>query len=111
MMAVCADGAFLLSSHAATRMAQRGIRRTSLDIVLLHGTRARAQHDCVEYLLSGSAVRHLAEAGYDWETIAAASKVRAIVDTTGNVVTCYHQRKGRTRLSSRNARLREGQCA
>lgn len=111
MISVCADGTFVLSSHAATRMAQRGIRRASLDLVLLHGTRAKAQHDCEEYILPGRTIRHLIAAGYDGETIAAATKVRAIVDTAGNVVTCYYRRKGRSRPSSRKAHLREARYA
>lgn len=111
MMAVWADEIFVLSNHAASRMAQRGIRRDSLELVLLHGTRAKAQHDCEEYILPRRAARNLAAAGYDGETIAAATKVRAIVDTAGNVVTCYHQRKDRSRTSSRKAHLREARHA
>ena len=107
MMAVCADATFVLSNHAATRMAQRGIRRASLELVLLHGTRAKAQHGCEEYILSGRTARYLTVAGYDGEMIAAATKVRAIVDAAGNVVTCYHQRKGRVRPSRRKAYLEE----
>lgn len=110
-MGVCAEASFVLSNHAATRMAQRGIRRASLELVLLHGTRAKAQGNREEYILSGRTVRHLAAAGYDGETIAAATKVRAIVDTAGNVVTCYHQRKGRSRASSRRVHLREARSA
>jgi len=106
MMSICADEVFVLSRHATTRMAQRGIRRASLDLVLLHGRRTRAQNDCEEYILSGQAVRYLKAAGYDGEVIAAAIKVRAIVDTIGNVVTCYHQRKYRSRLNGRAARPR-----
>ncbi len=107
MMAVCADATFALSNHAAMRMAQRSIRRASLELVLLHGTRVKAQHDCEEYVLSGRTVRHLAAAGFDEEAIAAATKLRAIVDAAGNVVTCYHQRKGRARPSIRKAHRRE----
>lgn len=106
-MAVCADATFVLSDHAATRMAQRGIRRATLELVLLHGTRVKAQHDCEEYILSGRTVRHLTAAGLDGETIATATKVRAIVDAAGYVVTCYHQRKGRSRPSSRKSHLRD----
>jgi len=105
-MAICADATFVLSNHAATRMAQRSIRRASLELVLLHGTRGKAQGNCEEYILSGGTVRHLAAAGYDGETIAAATKVRAIVDAAGNVVTCYYQRKGRSRPFRRNSCLR-----
>lgn len=111
MMAVCADISFALSKHAATRMAQRSIRRDSLELVLLHGTRVKAQHDCEEYILSGRTARQLTDAGLDGETIAAATKVRAIVDPAGNVVTCYHQRKSRSRPSSRDAYLRETKYA
>jgi hypothetical protein len=106
MMAVCAESTFVLSNHAATRMAQRSIRRASLELVLLHGTRVKAQHDCEEYILSGRTVQHLTAAGHDGETIAAATKVRAIVDAAGNVVTCYYQRKGRSRPSRSNSCLR-----
>jgi len=106
MMLICENGAFMLSTHAATRMAQRGIRRAILDLVLLHGRRARAQHDCEEYALSGRTARHLEAAGYDGQTIVAATKVRAIVDPDGMVVTCYHQRNGRSRPSSRKSHLR-----
>jgi hypothetical protein len=106
MMAVCTESTFVLSNHAATRMAQRSIRRASLEIVLLHGTRVKAQHDCEEYILSGRTVRHLTAAGLDGETIAAATKLRAIVDAAGTVVTCYRQRKGRSRQSRSNSCLR-----
>ena len=106
MMAVCADASFVLSNHAATRMAQRSIRHDSLELVLLHGTRVKARHDCEEYILSGRTVRHLTAAGLDGEVIAAATKVRAIVDAAGNVVTCYHQRKGRSRPFRSNSCLR-----
>jgi hypothetical protein len=101
-MSVCEDGAFVVSSHAATRIAQRGIRRASLDLVLLHGTRAKAQRDCEEYVLKGRTARQLEAAGYDRSIIADATKVRAIVDTDGRIVTCYHQRRSR----SRSAHLR-----
>lgn len=107
MMSICENGAFMLSTHATTRMAQRGIRHAILDLVLLHGTRAKAQHDCEEYVLSGRAARHLEAAGYDDQTIAAATKVRVIVDTDGTIVTCYHQRNGRSRPSSRKSHLRD----
>lgn len=111
MMAICADATFVLSNHAATRMAQRSIRRASLELVLLHGIRAKAQGNREEYILSGRTVRHLAAAGYDGETIASATKVRVIVDTAGNVVTCYHQRKGKSRPSSRKVHLSEARYA
>lgn len=111
MMSVCADATFVFSNHAAARMAQRGIRRDSLDLVLLHGTRTKAQFDCEEYTLSGRAIRHLMTTGYDGKTIAAASKVRAIVDTAGNIVTCYYQRKGRSRPSRRKGHLRQARYA
>ena len=106
MMAIGADATFVLSNHATTRMAQRSIGRACLELVLLHGTRVKAQHDCEEYILSGRTVRHLTAAGLDGETIAAAIKVRAIVDVAGNVVTCYHQRKGRSRPPRSNSCLR-----
>ena len=106
MMAICEQGAFMLSTHAATRMAHRGIRRAILDLVLLHGTRAKAQFGCEEYVLLESAARHLEAAGYDGQTVAAATKVRAIVDTDGRIVTCYHRRKGRSRPSSRKSHFR-----
>ena len=106
MMAVCADTSFFLSNHAATRMAQRSIRSASLELVLLYGTRAKAEGNCEEYILSGRTARNLAAAGYDEEAIAAATKVRAIVNTAGHVVTCYHQRKGRSRPSGRTTYLR-----
>lgn len=106
MMSICEDGIFMLSSHAATRMAQRGIRGAILDFVLLHGTRVKAQRGCEEYILSGRAARHLEAAGYNGQTIAAAKKVRAIVDNNGTIVTCYHQRKGRSRPSDRKCHLR-----
>lgn len=106
MMSAGGDGNFVLSQHASTRMAQRGIRRAILDLVLLHGTRAKAQYDREEYILSGRAVRYLTSAGYDDEMIAAAMKVRAIVDDAGNVVTCYHQRKSCSRPSGRTSHFR-----
>lgn len=106
MMSICEAGAFTLSDHAAARIAQRGIRGASLDLVLLHGTPVKAQHDCEEYVLSGRTARHLEAAGYDGQTVAAATKVRAIVDTDGTVVTCYHQRNGRSQPSGRKSRLR-----
>lgn len=111
MMAVSADASFVLSNHAATRMAQRSIRQDSLELVLLHGTRVKARHDCEEYILSRRIVRYLTAAGLDGEMIAAATKVRAIVDAAGNVVTCYHQRKGQSRPSSRKNHRREPKYA
>jgi hypothetical protein len=107
MMSVCEEGAFMVSSHAATRMAQRGIRRASLDLVLLHGTRAKAQRECEEFVLLGRTARQLEAAGYDRSTIAVATKVRAIVDADGRIVTCYYQRRGRSRPSSRTSYLRD----
>ena len=101
MISVCEGGAFMLSNHAATRMAQRGIQSAILDLVLLHGTRAKAQRDCEEYVLSVRSARHLEAAGYDNQTITSAKKVRAIVDTEGMIVTCYHRRNSRPRQSSR----------
>lgn len=110
-MTICVDDFFMLSRHAATRMAQRGIQRTSLDLVLLHGKRADAKNECEEYTLSRRAARYLKEAGYDGETIAAAAKVRAIVDAAGNVVTCYHLRNGRSRHSRPATHFKHVGCA
>lgn len=107
MISICKNGAFMLSSHAATRMAQRGIQVASLDLVLLHGTPVTAKRDCEEYVLSGRTAQHLEAAGYDGQTIAAATKVRAIVDAGGTVVTCYHQRNGRARSSGQKSYLQE----
>jgi hypothetical protein len=106
MMSMCEEGAFMLSNHAATRIAQRGIRGAILDLVLLYGTRAKAELGCEEYILSERAARHLKAAGYNGQAIAAATKVRAIVDTDGTIVTCYHKRKGRSRPSSRKSHFR-----
>ena len=106
MMSICEPEAFTLSNHAAARMAQRGIRGAILDLVLVHGTRAKAQHGCEEYILSERAARHLEAAGYNGQTIAAATKVRAIVDAEGRIVTCYHQSKGPLRPSGRKSHLR-----
>ena len=103
MMSICENGAFMLSAHAATRMAQRGIRPEILDVVLLHGTPTKAQRACEEFSLLERAARQLVTTGYDQETISAATKVRAIVDNNGTIVTCYHKRNGRSRTTSRNA--------
>lgn len=107
MMSICENGEFMLSTHAATRMAQRGIRRAILDLVLLHGTPAKAQHTCQEYILSERAARRLATTEYDDQTITTATKVRVIVGTDGTIVTCYHKRNGRSRPSSRKSHLRD----
>lgn len=106
MMAVCGDANFVLSNHAATRMAQRSIRGVSLDLVLMHGTRVKAQRNCEEYILAERDCRHLIAIGLDKEAIAAASKLRAIVDYEGNVVTCYYQRRGHSRPFNRGSYLR-----
>jgi hypothetical protein len=95
-MSIGEDGAFTLSNHAAARMAQRGIRGASLRLVLLHGTPVKAQSDCEEYVLSGRTARHLEAVGYEGQVVAAATKVRAIVDPEGTVVTCYYQLNGRS---------------
>lgn len=97
MMAECAAASFVISKHAATRMAQRSIKRGSLELVLLHGARVKTQHGCEEYILLGRTVRQLTAAGLDGKMVEAATKVRAIVDAAGNVVTCYHQGKGLSR--------------
>jgi hypothetical protein len=106
MMSICENGAFMLSNHAAARMAQRGIRGACLDLVLLHGTPVKAKNDCEEYVLSGRTAQHLEAAGYDDQTVVGATKLRAIVDTEGTVVTCYHRRNGRSRPSFRKSHLR-----
>ena len=106
MMSICENDAFRLSTHAATRMAQRGIRPEILDVVLLHGTPTKAQRACEEFSLLERSARQLVTMGYDQETISAATKVRAIVDTNGTIVTCYHKRNARLRTTSRNARPR-----
>ena len=80
---------FTLSAHAATRMAQRGIRESILNLVLLHGAQSKAGSDCEEYLLPKRTARELSAAGYDGNLIKAATKVRAIVGSDGTVVTCY----------------------
>ena len=107
MMSICENEVFMVSTHAATRMAQRGIRRAILDLVVLHGTPAKAQNDCEEYILSEQAARFLVNTGYDPQTITAATKVRAILDPCGTIVTCYHKRNGRARPSSRTSHLRD----
>lgn len=106
MMPISENGAFMLSEHAATRMAQRGIRPEILDVVLLHGTATKAKRACEEFSLLERAARQLVTTGYDQETISAATKVRAIVDNHGTIVTCYQKRSGRPRTNSRNARPR-----
>lgn len=106
MMQLCQEGAFTLSTHAATRMAQRGIRSAILDLVLLHGTQSRAKRDCEEYLLPERAVRQLEVAGYDENLLRAATKVRVIVDADGTVVTCYHERNGQSGPSIRKSQPR-----
>lgn len=111
MMAFCEEDAFQLSTHAAMRMAQRGIRGAILDFVLLHGTRRKAQRDCETYVLSDRAGRELQAAGYDGQTIAAATKIQAIVDAEGTIVTCYHRRNTRSRLSRRKSQIRGFQPA
>ncbi len=110
MMQLCDDGAFTLSAHAATRMAQRGIRRAIIDLVLLHGTQSKAKHDCEEYLLTDRAAQQLEAAGYDGQLIKAATKVRAIVGPDGTVVTCYHERNGQLGSSRRTTRNRRARC-
>ncbi len=107
MTSICEDKTFMVSTHAAVRMAQRGIRRAILDLVILHGTPAKAQDDCEEYILSEQAARFLVNTGYDPQTITAATKVRAIVDPCGTIVTCYHKRSGRSRPSSRTSHMRD----
>lgn len=106
MMQVCQEGSFTLSTHAATRMAQRGIRVAILDLVLLHGARSKANRDCEEYLLPTWAARQLEDFGYDGQLIKAATKVRAIVNADGTVVTCYRERKRPSQPSSWKTQMR-----
>lgn len=105
MMRVCQEGSFTLSIHAATRMAQRGIRGAILDLVLLHGSQSKASRDCEEYLLPARAARQLEAAGYDGHLVKAATKVRAIVEADGTVVTCYRERNSASRSSSSKNQL------
>lgn len=95
MIRASEEGAFMLSAHAATRMAQRGIRSASLDLVLLHGVPSKAPYDCETYLLPDQAARQLMAAGYDEDVIKAAAKLKAIVGYDGTVVTCYYGRRRR----------------
>lgn len=111
MMQVCDNGPFTCSAHAATRMAQRGISWAALDLVLLHGTQSKAKRDCEEYLLPNRAAQQLEAAGYNGQLIKAATKIRAIVDPYGTVVTCYHERNrqsGSLHRKTRNRRARRG---
>jgi hypothetical protein len=96
MISVCTNAAFALSHHATTRMAQRGIRSEALELVLSHGTRIKAGGACEEYVLTDRTGRHLQSEGYDGRAVATAKKIRAIVNSEGVVVTCYHQRNARS---------------
>lgn len=105
-MRFCEKDTFVLSSHAATRMAQRGISRAILDLVLLHGTRAKAGGNCEEYALPEREARQLADLGYEAPLVNAARKVRAIVNVEGVVVTCFHRSNGRSGHGRSNPRSR-----
>ncbi len=80
---------FVLSDHATTRMAQRGIQGRSLDILLIHGSRSDAGGGCHKYRLLDRTVRQLNTEGYDARVLKSATKLRAIVSADGAVVTCY----------------------
>lgn len=92
---------FLLSDHAITRMAQRGIQSRSLDILLVHGSRSDAGGGCERYRLLDRTVKQLKTEGYDARALKSATKLRAIVSADGAVVTCYRGSPERRRSFGR----------
>jgi hypothetical protein len=89
MNALSHQSAFSISNHACTRMAQRGVQSRTLDVLLMHGSRARAGGGCERYRLLDRTVRQLEAEGYDAQLLKSATKLRAIVSADGAVVTCY----------------------
>ncbi|MFG6083656.1 DUF4258 domain-containing protein [Paracoccus litorisediminis] len=102
---------FSFSRHAETRMAQRGIRTNSLDILLLHGTTYSAGEGCERYQLLDCTFRHLQTAGYDVQILRSAAKLCAIVNEHGVVVTCYHVSHDTRRCSGIKNRKRRGRSS
>lgn len=103
MNSICDEDFFVYSKHAKTRMSQRAIKKEVIDFILQYGRRSWAGGGCEEYAVSEKTYRKLDAEEYDKETISAAVKVRVIVSSEGNVVTCYFKYKHRScrRLSRR----------
>ena len=99
------QNAFSISNHACTRMAQRGVQSRVLDVLLMHGSRAKTAGGCEKYCLLNRTVRQLEADGYDAQLLKSATKLRAIVSADGAVVTCYRGSPG-TRMS----RVRRNEC-
>lgn len=99
------QSAFSISNHACTRMAQRGVQSRVLDVLLMHGSRAKAAGGCERYRLLDRTVRQLEAEGYDTQLLKSATKLRAIVSADGAVVTCYRGGPGaRRRLVRKDVR-------
>ena len=104
MNALPVAGSFLLSRHASTRMAQRGIQAEILDMLLLHGDSSKTAGGCERYCLLDRTAKQLRAAGVDDEVLAAATTLCAIVSAEGTVVTCYHGAAQTRRRARQRAR-------
>jgi hypothetical protein len=96
------QSAFSISNHAYTRMAQRGVQSRILDVLLMHGSRAKVGGGCERYRLLDRTVRQLEADGYDAQLLKSATKLRAIVSADGAVVTCYRGSPEQRRRPARN---------
>lgn len=102
---------FEFSRHAKVRIAQRSIRTSSLDLLLLHGTPCNAGGGCEKYRLLNRTIKQLQMGGYDAGMLQSASKLCAIVTAEGRVVTCYHAAQDRRKRSQRKDAHRRTRCS
>ena len=102
------QNSFSFSKHAVTRIAQRGIQVRILDILLLHGSRTDAGDGCESYRLLNRTLKQLKTEGYDAQTLKSATKLRAIVNAHGAVVTCYRGNPEGWRRSDRRRKRHNG---
>lgn len=101
MNALSHENAFAVSSHACTRIAQRGVQSQVLDLLLVHGSRSKAGGGCEKYRLLDRTARELEAEGYGTQLLKSATKLRAIVSADGVVVTCYRGSTERRRSQAR----------
>lgn len=80
-----------LTSHAATRMSQRGIRAQALKALLAAGQDTPCGGRSSAYILSKAAASELREAGVSSSDIDRIRRLRAIVAENGAIVTVMHR--------------------
>ncbi len=86
------DLPIVMTTHAQQRIAQRGVRRRELALLVLHGSDISAGKRCVRRFLTKAQLSDLRAQGYDRRTIEGASCLEAVLSSDDVLITCYKRK-------------------